>query len=731
MRKLYLLVICALLPAFLSAQEICDNGIDDDGDGLIDLNDSDCRCAGIGIVTGVTSLIPNPSFEDTLCCPTSFSQLDCAVSWIQASGATSDYFNTCNFTSISGFTPPFPLPGGGNGYAGFYDFPAYHEMIGACLNSTMKADTSYRFSFFLAKGSPVAPTLVVTIYGTPDCNDLPWEGEECPLGVGSWVLLGSDTVVFQDNSWHQVSIEFTPTEDIRALAIGGPCVGANGYIQNYYYIDELIVASSSQFDDKAGIVESGKWCTGDLQLRAEIDTPGGSWQWYRSGIALAGETDPVLSLMPYGTDFEYTAVYRLGGDCVAIKHTADTTDPANRPRGLSVRNQDTVVCEGAVIPVQATATPGYNYQWFPANGVSDPNVLEPDIRPEDTAVFYVLTASFPGCPDTAMGFHIRMQSIPVVDLGNDTLVCPGDFVPLTSVIHPYRPDYDYEWTPAAGLQFGHSSNNYFLADSNMTYALRVSTPIGCSGADSIDIEVAPGSFASAIPDTGYCPPGPVQLWAAGGTGYHWTPAYGLSESAVPEPFASPRTSTIYTVTVTSAIGCRDTAQVFVDVYPNAIVNLPDTITIYPGERYQLQVGTNAHYFTWFPTSGISNTQVSNPFFFPETRTRYFVTASTEHGCVVTDSVDIVVNQTVLDLPNAFHPGSRPFKIEKRGLAQLNHFVIYNRWGNKVFETTDINQGWDGTYNGAVQPVGVYVYRVDAVTLEGQPLIKEGNVTLIK
>src|SRR5690606_22813801 len=136
----------------------------------------------------------------------------------------------------------------------------------------------------------------------------------------------------------------------------------------YYYLDELMVASSAEFDFNAKVTDSGKWCTGDLRLYAAIDTPGGSWQWYRAGIALSGETSPELDLMPYGTDSEYTAVYTLGGDCVSIAHTVDTTDPANWPRGLVILNNDTTVCEGAVVPVHAVATPGYRYQWIPTTG---------------------------------------------------------------------------------------------------------------------------------------------------------------------------------------------------------------------------------------------------------------------------------------------------------------------------------------------------------------------------
>ncbi len=108
---------------FLSySQEICDNGIDDDGDGFIDLNDTAaCNCGIFQIEP--YSLIQNPSFEDTFCCPFFYSSLVCAKDWMQASLATSDYFNTCGFIGDAvnvGRLAPIPVFGG-SGYVGFID----------------------------------------------------------------------------------------------------------------------------------------------------------------------------------------------------------------------------------------------------------------------------------------------------------------------------------------------------------------------------------------------------------------------------------------------------------------------------------------------------------------------------------------------------------------------------------------------------------------------------------
>ena len=77
--RLLLQLSLLVTPMVIIAQvEICDNAIDDDGDGMIDLNDQDCFC----MTPTPESLIPNPSFEEQDCCPSTRSELDCATGWI-------------------------------------------------------------------------------------------------------------------------------------------------------------------------------------------------------------------------------------------------------------------------------------------------------------------------------------------------------------------------------------------------------------------------------------------------------------------------------------------------------------------------------------------------------------------------------------------------------------------------------------------------------------------------
>ena len=102
--------------SFLGLHEICDNGIDDDRDGLIDLNDDECECAQ----TDLVSLIPNPSFEEMSCCPQQRNALSCANTWIQASEPTTDYIHTCGWMGWPDLEAPQPFPDG-DGIVGFRD----------------------------------------------------------------------------------------------------------------------------------------------------------------------------------------------------------------------------------------------------------------------------------------------------------------------------------------------------------------------------------------------------------------------------------------------------------------------------------------------------------------------------------------------------------------------------------------------------------------------------------
>ena len=279
-----------------------------------------------------------------------------------------------------------------------------------------------------------------------------------------------------------------------------------------------------------------------------------------------------------------------------------------------------------------------------------------------------------------------------------------------------------------------SSVAVYTAGTDTKYYLTVTTPAGCHTEDSASITVYPGNFATMDTSFSICPHDSVQFMPSGGVSYQWHPGLYLNDSNSATPWAYPITSISYTAIATSINGCLDTITTGVEVHPAAVLYVVDSVTIYPGASYQISPQTNCDFFLWSPAAGLNNDQISNPLATPQISTKYRVYGTTEWGCKAEDSIEIYLGETLLALPNAFTPGSsvnNKLLIIVQGEATLNYFRIFNRWGNKVFETSNINEGWDGTYHGTPQPYDVYVYQLEAVTIEGRVMHKTGNVTLIR
>ncbi|WP_118952204.1 T9SS type B sorting domain-containing protein [Taibaiella helva] len=455
-----------------------------------------------------------------------------------------------------------------------------------------------------------------------------------------------------------------------------------------------------------------------------------TYQW----APAAGLSDPAIAQPLANPAGDARYVVTVGSNDPSMCTAKDSVFVHNL-MGFSILNNDTTICEGASVSINVAGSDEYTYVWTSTTGVSDPNIKNPVLTPA-TSTTYTLVASHAGCNDSADIIVIDVQPNPTnIKLQAErTEMCRGESISLHALAEPLSFNFSYSWTPAGDLMYSSGPNNVYTGDTSVYVSVTASTPIGCSAKDSVKLTVFPGDFAALnTTDTGYCPGGQVQLQAEGGVSYSWDPAYGLSATDIVNPVASPQTSTQYRMIAKDIHGCTDTQFVQVSVYPEAILGIPDSISIYPGESYTIDPVTNCHYFTWFPPSGLSATNVANPVAQPEVRTRYFVNAVTERGCTLRDSIDVLVKETVIDMPNAFHPGGSNgvFKPAKRGIARLKSFNIYNRWGQKVFESSNIDKGWDGSYNDKPQPMGVYIYTIEAVTDSGKPFTREGNVTLIR
>jgi gliding motility-associated-like protein len=218
----------------------------------------------------------------------------------------------------------------------------------------------------------------------------------------------------------------------------------------------------------------------------------------------------------------------------------------------------------------------------------------------------------------------------------------------------------------------------------------------------------------------------------------WTPTTGLNDASAFSVTASPLVTTRYTAKVTNASGCSGTGEKTIRVNQPFNFNrspLSDT-SIYLGQGIQLSIitsGTNVTY-EWSPADKLSCTQCSNPWVYPSLSTTYSVTVS--DGCFkFKEDFNIeVVRDFYLEAPSAFTPNGDSnndiFRFESKNILELD-LKIFNRWGDIVFSTSDINQGWDGNVNGHPQNVDTYKYTVKGKSKHGYEFTKNGEFLLLR
>ncbi len=447
-----------------------------------------------------------------------------------------------------------------------------------------------------------------------------------------------------------------------------------------------------------------------------------TYQW-SDGITAA--TDIVLSSGIYW--LKVTDVGCSSSDTVRVNIIYDTS---------SLYNRDTAICLGQIVQVASGNNPNARYQWIPTAGIAISNIHNPTIAP-DTSAMYYMYSYVSGCPPRVDSFYIDVQPNPTVSVGNFRFVCQYDTIHLRADVYPLGyTHYSYHWTPSTFLSDTTLQNIFFTAGTDSKYIVEVKTPAGCTGKDSVLVHVYPGDFLTQPTDVYLCPHDSAQIVIPSSNGGYakWQPSYYLSDSTSLSPWVHPINSQFYTIYGTSSDGCKDTTHVNVHVYAAALVNLPDTVVLHSGESYHIIPQSNCSSFTWFPESAIDNIHIMDPTVHPTADTRYWVTGVTANGCAVTDSVNVIYDgSTTIGVPNAFTPdgsGNRTFKINILGEGSLNYFRVFDRWGNKLFETRDINEGWDGTFNGKSQPQDVYIYAIQLVGSDGKIVNKTGNLTLL-
>jgi len=152
-------------------------------------------------------------------------------------------------------------------------------------------------------------------------------------------------------------------------------------------------------------------------------------------------------------------------------------------------------------------------------------------------------------------------------------------------------------------------------------------------------------------------------------------------------------------------------------------------------RFDATGGVN---YSWSPGLYLDDTSVFNPQgTFPDTGTfNYVVQVASSFGCYGVDTIQVrVVGQSEFFVPDAFSPNgdgkNDVFKPIAVGYKSINYFCVFNRYGQRIYTGNSFEEGWDGTYRGQRQDVGVYFWEISFMDRDGKPGFLKGEVTLVR
>lgn len=405
-------------------------------------------------------------------------------------------------------------------------------------------------------------------------------------------------------------------------------------------------------------------------------------------------------------------------------------------------------CAGRPTPINPNGKPNLVYRWSPSTGLSDSTSATPSTI-VTVPITYTVTISDPFGACSIVRQVVVMAAEPInANAGKDTTLCslnPFNLVASGNgaVIFEWANNRNFSPVLGQGAQFAITPDTVAK-----TYYVRITNAAGCLETDSVTVIARP--VRATLPTTvSACENGDeVTLIVTNNDRrqnltYLWSPANlfitnvrtGPSATIVAQNGAQPQ------VLLTNQFGCTATLRTTVNVVdleskvrvtanPNSIVN---------GESTTIRVENCPDCtYSWSPATGLNTTTGSTVIASPTDTTEYTVKV-TSNGC--TAELKITINVTgpycvepYIFVPTAFTPNKDGVNdvlyVRGRGIERMT-FIIYNRWNQKMFETSDPKVGWDGTFRGKQLPPDVYGFYLLANCIDGTEYRKQGNVTLIR
>ncbi len=470
-------------------------------------------------------------------------------------------------------------------------------------------------------------------------------------------------------------------------------------------------------------------CNGGHDGSAAVSVSGGTPRYTYSWNTTPAVTANSITNLVAST---YTCTITDTNGCT-ITATKVITQP------LPLLSHTTIVkapCAGlseGTLAVTATGGSGpYSYAW-----VSGTLQGGDTVRNLQAGQYIVQVTDSKGCHtnDTVL---LNANPLPTVSAGADVDICVGDSALLTA-----NGAASYLWQPAAFLTCTACAQPTAYPDSTKSYYVTGTDRNGCVDIDTVNIAVL-RRVPVNIDTTRYiCPKERIALGAYGGESYEWSPPGTLLNANLPNPVASPDSTTIYQVIITENRCFKDTLTQKVVVMPKPDIHLGADFYGIPGATVALgtQV-TGASSIAWTPADGLSCSDCYEPVATLDNSITYVAEVGNSYGCKASDSISIKVacDGSAIYMANTFTPNSDGqndyFYPQGLGINNVQRFMIYDRWGETVFTATDIpanvpERGWDGTFRGKALPPDVFLFVVETLCRNGSPIVVKGDITLVR
>lgn len=554
------------------------------------------------------------------------------------------------------------------------------------------------------------------------CDQIPQEvrltstsESSSPILNYSWSINGSEPLQGE-------SVVINPTEigfsDIKLVTNSEFCTDSIS-------LDSILRIGNSPMSDLAidTFVCLGKMV--DVDFVPELTSD--EFYWFDS----SGLFDP-SSYLPAGNQFYFLEIENAYGCTTVDSILVNVIDDKTRFAG-----PDRTICEGNSLAIEIDYGQQIFWPTIPDCTDCDSILLTPD-----SSTFYeVEVVNDFGClvRDT---FVVEVLNQEDLYAGEDQKICLSDNAILLGFALG-----DYQWTPSELLSNPSEQITATQIDTSQLFVL-TSTKDECTLRDSVFVEIIDKAELETRGDT-ICFGDTAQIFARGSVdNVTWENDSDLSSLDISNPFVSTELTKTYTV-IGELGGCAsDTAEVQVFVYPEISGSLPNEKSYFKGiSSVELEIsnlGQDSYQYLWSPEDIIScascdkiTVQVDGT----EQQIQLEV-LDPSSGCRILKTVDLrqLENcegaENTIGVPNIFSPNEDGvndlLEIEAPAFQDIEFVRIYDRWGQKVFESNTLANSWNGKSQSANAAQGVYIYLITAICPEnGRRILKSGDVTLVR